>query len=84
MKTKTLGEKMISKHVESDLSPYGEIKGKLRWNLECGSAQPSLFSFTDRDIWTLGSIHLEHQMGDNLFGPLLKLECQSLPHTSSL
>ena len=25
------------------MSSYGEIRGKLRGNLECGSAQPSLF-----------------------------------------
>ena len=39
----TSGVNMTSKCVEYDLRVQGDIRGKLSGNLECGSAQPSLF-----------------------------------------
>ena len=36
--------------MDHDLSSQGEIRGKLRVNLECGSAQPSLFKGVSSDL----------------------------------
>jgi hypothetical protein len=43
-------KKLKIENTVSLLTYEGGIRGKLRGNFECGSAQPSLFSFTL--VWT--------------------------------